>query len=162
MRRACTAMMMVMWFASVAAAEQTARSFGELERFTDVGDTIFVVDTTGAEAKARIFDVSDIALRVTIDGAHRELKPADVRRIERHRRDSVLNGVLIGAGAGAVLGFVQGRRRDSPSCPRPGIECGQGAILGTVSGAFWGGVGGWIVDALHVTREVIYVAPSRR
>jgi hypothetical protein len=71
----------------------------------------------------------------------------------RRHRDSVWNGVLIGAGVGALAGFGLGRSIDSPACPRSGIECGQGAIVGTVGGAFWGAIGGWIADALIHDRE---------
>jgi hypothetical protein len=78
-----------------------------------------------------------------------------VKRIERVRRDSVWNGVLIGAGAGALAGFGLGRSLDSPACPRTGIECGQGAMVGAVGGAFWGAIGGWITDALIRKRETM-------
>jgi hypothetical protein len=64
-----------------------------------------------------------------------------------------------------VLGFLVGRTTDSPSCrlvPHPPIECGQGALLGTIGGAFWGGVAGWITDALIPKREVVYLAPVSR
>jgi hypothetical protein len=80
-----------------------------------------------------------------------------VKRIERRRRDSVRNGVLIGAGAGALAGFGFGKSLDSPTCPRSGSECGQGAMIGTVGGAFWGAIGGWITDALIRKRETIYL-----
>jgi hypothetical protein len=80
-----------------------------------------------------------------------------VKRIERRVRDSVLNGVLIGAGAGALAGFGFGRSLDSPTCPRWGSECGQGAMIGTAGGAFWGAIGGWITDALIRKRETIYL-----
>jgi hypothetical protein len=80
-----------------------------------------------------------------------------VKRIERRVRDSVLNGVLIGAGVGALAGFGFGRSLDSPTCPRSGSECGQGAMIGTAGGAFWGAIGGWITDALIRKRETIYL-----
>jgi hypothetical protein len=83
-----------------------------------------------------------------------------VKRIERVRRDSVWNGVLIGAGAGALAGFGLGRSLDSPACPRPGIECGQGAMVGAVGGAFWGAIGGWITDALIRKRECVSPAQT--
>jgi hypothetical protein len=68
--------------------------------------------------------------------------------------------VLIGAGAGALAGFGLGRSLDSPACPRPGIECGQGAMVGAVGGAFWGAIGGWITDALIRKRECVSPAQT--
>lgn len=72
-----------------------------------------------------------------------------------------VTGLVNGLGSGAVLGFLAGRAADSPTCPRSGIECGQGALIGTVGAAIWGGVGGWLIDALARNREVIYLAPSQ-
>ena len=86
---------------------------------------------------------------------------ASAKRTGPPHRDSVWNGVLIGAGVGALAGFGLGRSLDSPSCPRSGIECGQGAIVGTVGGAFWGAIGGWIIDALIHDRETI-ASPQKR
>jgi len=97
---------------------------------------------------------------ITIVDTSRASDSAPVRRIERRRRDSVWNGVLIGAGAGALAGFGLGRSLDSPSCPRSGSECGQGAMVGTIGGAFWGAIGGWITDALIRKRETVHVVPG--
>jgi hypothetical protein len=81
-----------------------------------------------------------------------------VARIDRRRRDSVSNGLVIGFGSGALVGFLAGRAADSPACPRSGIECGQGALLGTVGGAVLGAVGGWLIDALARKPDVIYLS----
>ena len=98
---------------------------------------------------------------ITIVDSRRASGSTQVRRVERRRRDSVWNGVLIGAGAGALAGYGLGKSLDSPSCPRAS-ECGQGAIVGTVGGAFWGAIGGWITDALIRKREVIYDEPASK
>lgn len=89
--------------------------------------------------------------------ARQDFVPGAVSRIERRQRDSVRNGLLLGLATGSGLGYSIGKTADSPSCPRSGVECGQGALIGTAGGAFWGGVGGWIADALIHRREVIYV-----
>jgi outer membrane lipoprotein SlyB len=98
---------------------------------------------------------------ITIADTTRTPDSTPVRRIERRRRDSVWNGVLIGAGAGALAGFALGKSLDSSACPRAS-ECGQGAMVGTVGGAFWGAIGGWITDALIRKRETVYVVPPAR
>jgi ElaB/YqjD/DUF883 family membrane-anchored ribosome-binding protein len=87
---------------------------------------------------------------------------ASAKTTGRPHRDSVWNGVLIGAGVGALAGFGLGRSFDSPACPRSGIECGQGAFVGTVGGAFWGAISGWIADALIHDREAIASPQKRR
>jgi hypothetical protein len=139
-----------------------ARSFEELQALVKTGDTVFVTDTSGVETRGRIAALTSGSLTLSRSGARREFVESDVRRIERWRHDSVRNGLLMGLGAGAGVGFLAGRGADSPSCPRSGVECGQGAIIGTAGGAFWGGVGGWIADRLIHKREIIYLPGSRR
>jgi hypothetical protein len=138
-----------------------ARSFKELQALIKKGDTIYIVDTAGVETRGVVEALSDVSLTLSRSGARREFVESEVARIERGRRDSVRNGLLLGAATGAGIGFVAGRRADSPSCPRSGIECGQGAVIGTAGGAFWGGVGGWIADTLIQKREAVYL-PDRQ
>jgi ribosomal protein L24 len=146
---------------SATGAQAVAGSFEELQVRVKIGDTVYVIDGSGQETKGRVGLLSAASLQLTLNGNRRDFPESDVTRIERRRRDSVRNGVLIGIGSGAGLGFLIGRTADSPSCPQSGIECGQGALLGTIGGAFWGGVAGWITDALIRKREVIYLAPGR-
>jgi hypothetical protein len=138
---------------------QPVHSFEQLGTRLTIGEVIAVLDTSAGETRGRVAAFSGEALTLAIDGSRRRFAMADVARIERRRRDPIANGLLIGAGAGAVLGYGVGRGVDSPSCPHPGIECGQGATLGTVTGALWGAVGGWLVDTLIRKREVVYLKP---
>ena len=158
-RTTCLLVVAMSWCAGSAAAQSAlstpARSFAELRTTVSRGDRVVVVDRSGGETRGLVASISDLALTLTFDGDHRDFAEDAVRRIDRERRDPVSNGLLIGAGTGAVLGFGIGRRLDSPAC-RPGIECGQGAALGTINGVMWGAVAGWMVDTLHRKREVIY------
>ena len=144
-----------------ALAQRPAQSFVELQVRVRIGDTVYVIDNSDLETRGQIGTLSDTSLTLTVDGTRRDFVENAVKRIDRRRRDSVRNGLLIGAGTGAVLGFLVGRTADSPSCPRSGIECGQGAVLGTVGGAFWGGVAGWVTDVLIRKREVIYMRATQ-
>jgi len=143
------------------ATTATAQSFAALEKQTTLGSTLYVVDNAGEETKGRLVTLSDLSLTLQVDGARQQFALADVARVERQKRDSVRNGVLIGAAVGALAGFTLGKSLDSPACPRRGPECGQGALIGTINGAFWGAVGGWIVDALVHRRETVYTAHPR-
>lgn len=136
-----------------------ARSLHELRARVSAGDIVSVVDTFDHATRGRISAFSDAALMLAIDGSYRRFSVEQIARIERRRRDPVANGLLMGAGAGAVIGYGIGRGVDSPTCPRPGIECGQGATLGVVTGALWGAAGGWLADTLIRKREVVYVRP---
>jgi hypothetical protein len=146
----------VLGFTVEASAQRPAESFRELQVRLKSGDTIDVVDRSGVETRGRLAALSDVSLGLTVGGAHRDFPESAVTRIEQRRRDPIRNGLLIGAGTGAVAGFFLGRAADSPSCPQMGSDCGQGALLGFTAGLFWGGVAGWITDALKRTREVVY------
>lgn len=139
------------------AARKPTQSFEQLRNAVAVGETLYIVDTAGTETKGRVVNVLDVALTLSVDGARRQFTAESVGRVDRRRPDPVRNGVLIGLGAGALAGFGIGRAADSPTCPRAGIECGQGAAIGIVSGALWGAVGGWITDALIRQRETLYI-----
>lgn len=136
--------------------------FEDLKGYVAVGDTVYVVETSGRESRGKIVSFSSLALTLAVAGTDRAVSADDVVRVDRRRRDSIWNGVLLGAGAGALVGFGLGRGADSPTCPRSGVECGQGALIGTVGGAVWGAIGGWIADALVRKRETIYDAHGRR
>ena len=131
-------------------------SLQELRNDVRPGDTLYVVDAQGEETKGRLTNILDGAIMLDVDGTHRRFSIDSISQIDRTRRDSVKNGVLIGLATGAIAGYALGRRLDSPTCPRPGIECGQGGTTGAFGGAFWGAIGGWIVDAVTRKRETVY------
>lgn len=162
-RRTCAVLgeilSLLVWFPVVASAQPAAGSFQELQVRIKIGDIVYVIDESGRETRGKVDMVSDDSLWLNVDGFRRDFVQDTVTRIDRRQRDSVRNGLLIGVGGGALLGFFAGRAADSPTCPRPGIECGQGPLLGTIGGAALGGIGGWVIDALTRHREVIYQAP---
>jgi hypothetical protein len=141
---------------------QPSSTFEELAVRLEEGDAVAVVDASGTEVSGRVAAISAVAVALTVDGVRQEFAADRIQRIYRRRQDPVKNGLLIGAAAGAVAGFSAGRSADSSGCPRSGSECGQGALIGTVGGAFWGAVGGWIVDLLIRKRETIYQAVGSR
>ena len=145
-------------FPVAASAQPAARSLGELQTRVKIGEIVFVVDDSGLETRGKVETVSDVSIGLTVDGIRRGFDESSITRIDRRRPDSVRNGLAIGLGSGALVGFLAGRAADSPTCPRSGIECGQGALLGTVGGAVLSAVGGWLIDALTRNREVIYLA----
>lgn len=148
-------------FPVAAFAQPPARSIQELRTRVKIGDIVFVVDGSGVETKGKLETLSDVSVGLTVDGTRRDFVEGTFTRLDRQRRDSVRNGLLVGLGSGAVVGFLAGRSADSPTCPRSGIECGQGALLGAIGGSFGGAVGGWLVDALVRHREVVYLTPAR-
>jgi hypothetical protein len=168
----CIGMAGLLWAVGAAIAQPldaprrlstspAAATFEELQRSATPGEMVYVVDFAGRETRGRLVMLSGGSITLDADGSRQRLSAAAVDRIERRRRDSVLNGVLIGAGAGALAGYGLGKSIDSPNCSGP-VECGQGAMVGAVGGAVWGAVGGWLADALIRKRETIYLAPGSK
>jgi hypothetical protein len=121
--------------------------------------TVYVVDDTGAETSGRLVHVSAHSLTVAAGGIERQFEATHVRRIDR-RGDSVRNGALIGAIAGAVMGLAGAGLSDCPG-RHPGGHCpGERAALVAVStGAY--AAAGTVIDACHVGRTTVYVADVR-
>jgi hypothetical protein len=154
-------LLLVACFPVEAFTQQPARSFQELQRRIKIGEIVCVIDGSGLQTRGKLDILSDVSLGLTVDGIRRDFVEGTITSIHRRRRDSVRNGLVIGVASGAVVGFLAGRAADSSNCPRSGIECGQGALLGTIGGAVWGAVGGWLIDAVTREREVIYRAPAQ-
>jgi hypothetical protein len=148
-------------FPVAAFAQEPAHSLQELAGRIKLEEIVYVIDGSGFQTRGKVDVLSDVSLGLMVDGIRRDFTEGTFTRIDRRRRDSVRNGLLIGLGSGAVLGSFAGRATDSPTCPASGIECGQGALLGTVGGAILGAVGGWLIDALTLNREAIYLAPAQ-
>lgn len=101
------------------------------------------------------------AVTLRVGRRPRDFPVNEVVRVERRRPDSRRNGVLIGLGTGAAVGALIGPA-DSQTCPASGVECGQGALLGTIAGALWGAAVGWVVDTARTAREVVYLRTAAR
>ena len=145
-------------FSIEVSAQTPAASFEELQSHIRIGDTVSVTEKSGQETTGRIDALTPLSLRLAVKSTRRDFEQSAVTRIERRNPDSVRNGVFLGAAAGALIGFFAGKSVPEGPCP-PSQECGQGAVIGTAGGAVWGGVGGWIADALIRKREVVYASP---
>src|SRR5262245_65196589 len=92
------------------SAQTAATSFTELQALTKQGDRIEVTDATGRQFKGRLGDLSASSLQLlvqkTASGGQSTLVPqatfseSDVLQIRLERRDSLLNGTLIGFAIG--------------------------------------------------------------
>src|SRR5262245_2163174 len=85
-----------MCVATAAAAQEPARSFDELPQRVTTGETISVVDASGRSTKGKVADVSTAGLTLAVEGTRTLFAVDDIRRVERRRKDSVVNGILFG------------------------------------------------------------------
>jgi hypothetical protein len=139
-------------------AQEAASSFDQLAVLVKTGDTITVVDVTGAETRGRVGKLSRDSLFLLTEAGLRQLGEADVATISQRRGDSLMNGAIIGAVAGTAY-FVTGAvlLNDSDG----GGPIIPAAIAGGVLFAGVGAGAGAVIDAMIAGRHVIYQKPAR-
>ena len=152
-----------------AGAQTVVTSFSEVPAVVKAGDTVDVTDAKGRTLRGRIGELSRSSIELTArrrapDGSEPfvsigRFSDADVRQIRLQRRDSPLNGTLIGLAIG--LGIA--------AFPAAGIFCNpnyeDGATFGMCASflGILGGVGagaGLAVDAARVERRLVYYNAS--
>ena len=114
---------------------------------------VYVTDTTGATIKGTLAAWTDDAVQVTVKRRARSLAAADIRRIQLRQSDSVLTGVLIGAGIGAIPGIywlVVDPNECSGLCPEDYAAIAIGAAVGG------------LIDRAIRKRVTVYEAGSPR
>ena len=141
------------------AAQEIASSFEQLAVLVKPGDKITVVDAAGRETGGRIGTLSSDALVLMTSTGPRHLTEGDVAAITQRRDDSLKNGAIIGAVAGAAY-YV------TAAALLSGIDDGEviirTAIAGGVLFAGLGAAAGVGIDALISRRQVIYQTRAPR
>ena len=87
------------------AQTTTGNEFGGLGDKLKVGESIVVTTDAGAEVKGRFLSVSPAGIVLHVNDVQRQLPASQVSRIQV-RRNGVLLGALIGAGAGLPFGLA--------------------------------------------------------
>jgi hypothetical protein len=143
--------------ARAAHGQDPATSFADLPIRLVAGEALIVTNSSGEIVKGRLVQASGTGLVLRGRAGNLQLAASDVQRIERPR-DTLWNGVLIGAavgfGAGALLAAID-------DCSGPGI----GPCFSDTEGVFYvGGVMGLMgsgigaaVDAMVRRERVVFV-----
>lgn len=156
MRSAGALFLLMCGGAARVEAQAVASSLDQLTVLVKPGDTITVLDVTGAEAEGRIGTLSRDALILATEAGPRKLLETDIARISQRRGDSLKNGAIIGAVGGAAYGLTMLALAFS-------IDDGDVHPAGVVAGmALFTGIGAAIgvgMDALIVQRQVIFERP---
>ena len=124
----------------VCAAAQPASS-ESIAAHLKSGDTVYVLDAAAREITGVFGKVSDSAITLMVNGELRDIPFSEVRRITRRGGDPIWNGMLIGAGVGAVGGS-----------PAGGAVAAAGAVI-------YGAIGA-ILDWAIPGRVVVYRAAA--
>ena len=139
-------------------AQGVASSFDQLSVLVKPGDKISIVDMTGREAEGRIGKLSRDELTLVTKAGARQLGERDVAKIRQRRSDSLQNGAIIGAAAGAGYGLAVLAllaSMDDGGGPIP-----IGVVTGMVVFTGIGAAAGAGIDALIPRRQVIYEKPG--
>ena len=133
-----------------AARAPLTTSFAQLPDHLNVGDTVTVEGTNGAEVRGRVVRMAPDALVVSGPSAERMLDAGGVLRISACC-DSLRNGTLIGLGSGAALGALFGAGFNAR---------GDDAIVGAL---IFGGIGAGLGIGLDALARLTdwYTAPRR-
>jgi len=119
-----------------AWAQVSVPSFDQLGAAVKIGDTVYVTETTGREYKGKITGLSAASLTLETGGVSRDFPAASITAIARRKRDSLLTGALIGAGAGVFAGWFWARGEDAWDFEMPNefayyaLFAGMGAGVG--------------------------------
>ena len=138
-------------------AQGVASSFDQLTVLVKPGDKIRVVDATGTPAEGRIEALSRDKLTLMTEVGARQFGELDVATIRQRRGDSLKNGAIIGAVAGAtyyvtllaIFWDVDG-----------GEPIASTAWIGGLLFSGMGAAAGVGIDALITRRQVIYQKPA--
>jgi hypothetical protein len=137
-------------------AQGVASSFDQLSVLVKAGDKITVVDSAGSEAEGRIGLLTRDRLTLLTPAGPRDLSESDVAQIRQRRGDSLQNGAIIGAAAGAGYGLAMLALATQMS--DGGDLIPSTVVTGMVLFTGLGAAAGAGIDALITRRQVIYRA----
>jgi hypothetical protein len=163
---------------SYGITQPISESFEELSRATvkefwrgdqpvmKKGDTIWITYVPGGqteprEQEARVIRLSESAITMTVAGDEIELPESRVRRIEWRRKESILNGFVIGAAAGAGVGLLMARSVCEGGLF--GADCETGSVyaaIGGIGSAIGAGLGALADRSKQSPPLLIYRAPN--
>lgn len=150
MHHTWTIALAVLLSTGAASAQQADEARSAIARKAKSGDRLTISTIDGTELKGRLVSMAPDALVLQVETVQRTLRYADIDRVKR-RKNGVLLGALIGAGAGLAAGLPLKSLVDN--------ETGEGdSVL-----AFFLGVGigaGVGIDALFGSSPTVYRRPS--
>ena len=138
------------------AAQQPVRSFDQLNTRLKPGDTVWVTDAGGREITGRIRNLSAASLLLDAGGTPRDFQAEQVGTIRLRPKDSLKNGVLLGAVIGLALGVASCAANSQ--CIDDEGGPGVTAALGLMGAAAGAGLGAGVDAAVKGPKLVVYRA----
>src|SRR5215217_8572353 len=123
--------MVMLIHGSDANAGQSKQSLRVLDQYK--GRLVFIERfVLREETLVRVLSASDNELLVQIGGVDTPIPRREIRRVSFKGKDQLQNGILIGAGVGALLGVFNGCEGASSNCTVAGVALGTALLGGAV------------------------------
>jgi hypothetical protein len=122
-----------------------------LEASLSAGMTVWITDTGGRVEKRQIVEVSGNVITTRAGNDVRHVRTSEIARVQVQHSDGLLNGALIGAGAGVATGLLL------CTATEPWENCRDDVGPMLRVGAIGAGIG-IAIDALLRRRRTIYEA----
>jgi hypothetical protein len=139
-----------------AAAQQLPSTLPDLRTSMWHGETISVIDRSGAAVKGRVVKITDDAITLSVHGQPQTVNGSDVGWITR-RRGNAGRGALIGLAVGATVGVFT--YLNDSACESCGPDAGFAFLLAAMFGGIGGGIGAGVGAAIH-SEEMLYAAST--
>jgi hypothetical protein len=136
--------------AESAWSQGLRRPAADLTRIIEANETASIVTTDGRRVTGAVEAVSETALLVRMGTQTETVALERLLEVRVRRHDPLWNGVLVGAGVGALAGLVPDYYDDCAECHDP--------LFGSI--AVGAGIG-LLVDVLKRGMRLVYRAPNR-
>jgi hypothetical protein len=154
-----SAIVLLAALATPLPAQAPASTFEELRTTLRLNDKepVEIIDTAGAKHKGTVTALSGMTLSTVVNGTPRDFLQSQVREIRQVRRDSLVNGALVGLLGGIGAGAIAVRA----SCGPNDSECAAIASLVFIPTFAAGGIGlGMLTDGLIKKHETVFAGSS--
>jgi hypothetical protein len=121
----------------------------DLRSSVPIGQKVRVRLAGGGELSGRVTEVTNTQLRLATKRGTQQIDISRIQEMTRSKKDSVRNGLLIGALAGALGGVLMASANDCDA-----NECGEAAYI--PAGVGIGAAAGIGLDLLHSSKETLY------
>ena len=140
---------------ALAQAPEHARTalLSALTEQVPAGEVVYVTDAAGATVRGKLMRISNDVVELRMNTTTRDIRASDVVRIQWQKRDSLLNGIVIGGGIGAIHGIywlIADPNECTGLCAEDYVAIGVGALLGG------------FIDRAIKKKVTVYDSASRR
>ena len=141
---------LILAFAGSASSQELSPSAADLTRILNADEAAIIVTTDGRRLTGSVEGVSETTLTLRMRAGVETVLLEHLREVRVRRHDPLWDGVLIGAGTGALAGLIPDYYDDCAEC--------HDALYGSI--ALGAGIG-LLIDVFRPRARLVYRAPVR-